>query len=82
MPVILATREGGVRDLRPAQANSSRDPIFKITRAKWTGGVAHTGEHLLSKCEALSSKPTTTKKRKEKNLPTLPDYKGIGPGQA
>jgi hypothetical protein len=25
---------------RPAQANSSWDPISKITRAKWTGGVA------------------------------------------
>jgi hypothetical protein len=26
--------------LRPAQTNSSQDPITKITRAKWTGGVA------------------------------------------
>jgi hypothetical protein len=24
----------------PAQANSSQDPIPKITNAKWTGGVA------------------------------------------
>jgi hypothetical protein len=26
--------------LSPAWANGSRDSIFKITRAKWTGGVA------------------------------------------
>jgi hypothetical protein len=45
---------------RPAQASSSQEPIFKITRAKWTGGV----EHLLCKCEALSSNPNTIKKKK------------------
>jgi hypothetical protein len=27
-------------NLRPEQANSSKDPISKITRAKWTAGVA------------------------------------------
>jgi hypothetical protein len=26
--------------LKPSQANSLQDPISKITRAKWTGGVA------------------------------------------
>jgi hypothetical protein len=26
---------------RPTWANSSQDPISKITRAKWTGGMTH-----------------------------------------
>jgi hypothetical protein len=43
--------------LRPARTNSSRDRISKITRAKWTGGVAQVEEHLLSKLKALSSNP-------------------------
>jgi hypothetical protein len=38
---------------RPVLENSSQDPISKITRAKWTGGVAQVLEHLLCKCEAL-----------------------------
>jgi hypothetical protein len=32
--------------LRPALANSSRDPISKITKAKWTGGEAQVVGHL------------------------------------
>jgi hypothetical protein len=39
-------------------------PISKITRAKWTGGMAQAIEHLLCKCEALSSNPSLTKKKK------------------
>jgi hypothetical protein len=30
---------------RLAKENSSHDPISKITRAKWTGGVAQEVEH-------------------------------------
>jgi hypothetical protein len=37
MPAVLTWEDG---DVRPAQANSSQDPISKIRRAKWTGGVA------------------------------------------
>jgi hypothetical protein len=37
--------------------------ISKITRAKWTGGVAQAVEHLLYKHEALSSKPSPIKKK-------------------
>jgi hypothetical protein len=33
---------------RSAQANSSRESIFKIIRAKWIGGVAQAVERLLS----------------------------------
>jgi hypothetical protein len=42
----------------PAWANSSQDPVSKITRTKWTGGVAQVTE-----CKALSShiSPTKTK---------------------
>jgi hypothetical protein len=35
-------------------------PIFKITRAKWTEGMAQAVEQLLCKCEALS--PNTHQK--------------------
>jgi hypothetical protein len=44
----LGWEDGG---LKPAQTNSSTDPIFKITRANWTGGVAQAVDHLLCKCE-------------------------------
>jgi hypothetical protein len=33
--------------LRPAQENSSQDPISKVTRAKWTLGLAQELECLL-----------------------------------
>jgi hypothetical protein len=42
MPVILATWE----------ANSLQDPISKVTRAKWTEGVAQVVESLLCKHKA------------------------------
>jgi hypothetical protein len=51
--------------LRPAWGNSSRDPISKITKAKWTAGVAQVVKRLLCKGEALSSKFSPTKKKKK-----------------
>jgi hypothetical protein len=47
--------------LRPAWGNGLRDSIFKITKAKWTGGMAQVVEHLLCKHEALSLKAIPTK---------------------
>jgi hypothetical protein len=47
--------------LRPAWANSSRHLISKITRAKWTGGVAQVVECLLCKRKERSN-PSPTKK--------------------
>jgi hypothetical protein len=38
--------------------------ISKIIRAKWAGGMSQVVEHLPTKCEALSSNPNTTKKKK------------------
>jgi hypothetical protein len=35
-------------------------PISKITTTKWTGNVAQAIEHLLCKCEVLSSNPNPT----------------------
>jgi hypothetical protein len=46
--------------LRPVQANSSKDPISKITTAKWTVGVTQTVECLLWKHKTLSSNPSPT----------------------
>jgi hypothetical protein len=46
---------------RPAQANSSQDPISKKTTRKWTRGMAQAVEHLLCKCKVLSSNPSLTK---------------------
>jgi hypothetical protein len=48
---------------KPAWTNSSGDPISKITRAKWAGGVGQVVELLLCKCKALSSNPNPTKKQ-------------------
>jgi hypothetical protein len=53
--------------LETSLANSSQDPISKISnRKKRVGGVAQMSECLLSKHEALSSNPSTIKKKKEK----------------
>jgi hypothetical protein len=55
---------------RTAQANSSQDPISKITIAKWTVGVAQAVACLLFKCKAPSSNsnpifhPNPAKKKK------------------
>jgi hypothetical protein len=42
---------------RPAQADSSWDPISKITTAKWTGGVAQAIEHLLLQARSSEFRP-------------------------
>jgi hypothetical protein len=49
---------------KPAQANSSWEPILKKTQytQKKVGRVAQVVEHLPSMCEALSSNSSTTKK--------------------
>jgi hypothetical protein len=52
--------------LRPTLANSSQDPIFKITRAEWTEGVAQVVEHLLCKPEALRANLTQSHQKKKK----------------
>jgi hypothetical protein len=49
-------------DSRSAQAHSPQDPLSKITRAEWTGGVAQEVECLFCMCRTLSSNPGTTKK--------------------
>jgi hypothetical protein len=49
----------------PAQATSSRAPISKILNTKRAGGVAHVVELMPSKCEALSTKHSATKKKKK-----------------
>jgi hypothetical protein len=46
---------------RSAWANSSPDPISKITIEKWTGGVVQVVEHLLCKCKAPKFKPQESK---------------------
>jgi hypothetical protein len=62
-PVTLNIWEAD-QGLRPAWANSCQHPISKITRAKWTIGVTQAIECLLWKSEALSSNPSSTKKKK------------------
>jgi hypothetical protein len=44
--------------LRPTEANSSHDPISKITRAKWSRSVTKVVGYLLCKQKALSSNPS------------------------
>jgi hypothetical protein len=43
-----------------------KTPIFKFTRAKWMGGMAHVTECLLCKQEALSSNSSCRKQTKKK----------------
>jgi hypothetical protein len=66
--VIPATWEAEIR--RIAVGGHPRHivqetPIPKITRAKWTEGMAQVVEHLLCKCKALSSNSSHTKKKKK-----------------
>jgi hypothetical protein len=71
---ILAIWEAEIRrilSLRPDWANSLKNFISKITRAKWTGGMAQAIECLLCKCKALSSNTSSTKKRKKDKLESL-----------
>jgi hypothetical protein len=56
--------------LRPPGQTVHETPISKITRAKWTGGVAQAAEDLFCKREGLSSNPSQTKKNKTKHVPT------------
>jgi hypothetical protein len=68
-PVIPASWEAEMWKItvrgQPGQ-NSSRDPISKISRAEWTGGVVQKVEHLLCKCRALSSNPSQREREREK----------------
>jgi hypothetical protein len=63
-PVILTTWEAEIRriDSRPAQANSSQDPITKKLNTKKAGGMTQVVKQMLCKCEALSSNANPTKK--------------------
>jgi hypothetical protein len=47
-------------------AKSKTLPTFKITRARWAGGVAHVAEHLPSEPKALSSNPVLFKIKQNK----------------
>jgi hypothetical protein len=54
--------------LRPLKENSSQDPVSKVTRVKWTGGMAQGVQHVFCKHGTLSSNPSPTKKIKVKNI--------------
>jgi hypothetical protein len=45
-----------------ASLDKMRDPIFKTTRTKGTGDIFQVVENLSSKCKAISSNASTTKK--------------------
>jgi hypothetical protein len=53
--------------LKPALANSLRDPISKTANTKNTGGVAQGLECLPSKSEGLSSNSSTAERQRERN---------------
>jgi hypothetical protein len=63
---------------------SSRDPISKITREKWTGGVAQAVQHLLCKHKALSSNasPARERERGSRSIPILTRAWGKASGSA
>jgi hypothetical protein len=71
MLVILATQEAKIR--RITVQSQLREivcetPSQKYPTQKRASEVAQEVEHLPSKCEALSSDPTSTKKKKRKNI--------------
>jgi hypothetical protein len=69
MPVILDIWEDEIRRIavEGQLRQIARAPISKITRAKWTGGVAQAKEHLLCKCKTLNSNPNPNRIKKQKN---------------
>jgi hypothetical protein len=51
--------------LRPFWTNSHETPISRITKAKWTGGVAQVVERLLCKHKTLIKKPQSHQNQEE-----------------
>jgi hypothetical protein len=69
-PVILATKEAEIRKIkvRSQPRGSSWETLSRripITKKDWQGDSSDK-EHLLSKCEPLSSNSSATKKEKRK----------------
>jgi hypothetical protein len=62
---------GGLK-FKASPGKDLKDPISKITRAKWTGGVAQVVQHLLCKYKILSSNPSlpATRPPQKKRNPT------------
>jgi hypothetical protein len=73
-PIIPATWEMEnmriIVQIQPGQI-ICETPISKITRVKWTGGLAQTIEHLLCKCEALSSNSSPSKTHTHTHTPEI-----------
>jgi hypothetical protein len=54
--------------LRSAAANSLWDPISKIARVKWTGGVVRVAVHMLCEYETLTANPSPAPHPPKKKL--------------
>jgi hypothetical protein len=67
MPIILATQEAEIRRIEvQSQPGQIEFLSRKYPTQKRAGGVVQVLECLPSKCEALSSNPSTKKKKKRK----------------
>jgi hypothetical protein len=64
-PSYWGCRDQEDQGWKPAQGNSKEDPISEIASARWTSGVAQVIQHLLCKCEALSSRKKRRKGGRE-----------------
>jgi hypothetical protein len=62
---------------RPTMANSSWDPISKITRVKWTEGMPQAVECLLCEHQALSSNHSNTQKNSKKNKNCIKNIESV-----
>jgi hypothetical protein len=49
-----------------SEPHSTLVSLVPMVPSYWTGGVAQVVKHLSSKCKALSSNPSTVKKKKKK----------------
>jgi hypothetical protein len=70
IPVILDSCEAEIRTAVLGRSGQivPETPFPKITRVKWTGGVAQAIECLLCKGKALSSNPSPIKTDKQKEM--------------
>jgi hypothetical protein len=73
MPVILATWEVEIRRIVVQVQQGQivhKTPISKVTRVKWTRGLAQAVEFLLCRSKTVSSNPSSPASLPHKKYPT------------
>jgi hypothetical protein len=63
-PSYMGGQDQEDHGLRPAQANTSQDPIYKIPRAKWNGSKSRWWSACFASVRPWNQTPQSTKKKK------------------